>query len=112
MRIYKLGVVIFLLVQSLNANNKLFEKNCSSCHFASQQLNMFIARYTLQYSSPKRIKKAIFDYLKNPKKQNSIMPRGFLNRFGVKEATTLDDSELQKSIDEYYDIYNLKKRIE
>ncbi|MEA3315165.1 MAG: hypothetical protein U9Q30_04860 [Campylobacterota bacterium] len=107
---YKLVIIFFLFIQTSQSND-LFEKNCKNCHFQSHQLNVFMARYTLEYSSKRKIKQAIFEYLKNPKEENSIMPRGFLNRFGVKKETSLTDYELQRSIDKYYDIYNLKKRI-
>lgn len=105
---YKLVILIFLF-QNLFANE--FETNCKSCHFSPNQLNMFMNRYTLKYSSEQKIKGAIFDYLKNPQKENSVMPMGFLNRFGLKEAINLDDETLKKSINKYYELYNLKKRI-
>ena len=94
---YKLPIV---LVLTINLYAGGFEQNCIKCHFQTRQLDMFMAKYTLNYSSEKRIKKAIFDYLKNPLMKNSVMPIGFLNRFGVKQRTNLDDEELKKSIED------------
>lgn len=111
MRNYRLVIIFLLIVQSIVADTALFDTNCKSCHFTPRQLDMFMARYTLNYSSEARIKKAIFNYLKNPKKENSVMPVGFLTRFSVKKATLLDDTILRESINQYYKIYNLKKRI-
>lgn len=110
MRTFKLAVVFVVTFQNLFCQS-LFEQNCKNCHFAPRQLDMFISRYTLKYSSETKIKEAIFKYLKDPKEENSVMPRGFLARFGVKNRSTLDDAILKKSIDQFYDIYNLKKRI-
>ena len=72
---------------------------------------MFINKYTIQYSSEKRIKEAIYKYLRNPSIEKSIMPRGFLNRFGVKEAINIDEKDLIESIDEYYKIYNITQKL-
>lgn len=102
-------IVILVLFFSLNIFGNDFEENCKKCHFQERQLEMFMSRYTLKYSSEKRIKKAIFDYLKNPLEENSVMPQGFLRRWKVKEKTDLDDKILKKSIDIYYERYNLKR---
>jgi hypothetical protein len=72
---------------------------------------MFLERYEEKYGSEKEVKKAILEYLKNPKKENSIMPNGFLRRFGVKEKTTLSDKELKNSIEIYYQMYSLKYKL-
>jgi hypothetical protein len=111
MRYNKLVIFFILSFQTIFADTTLFDTNCKNCHFSHRQLNIFISRYTLQYSNENDIKKAIFKYLKNPKKENSVMPIGFLNRFGVKKPIQLNDKLLKKSIDQYYQIYNLQKRI-
>ncbi|MEA2029091.1 MAG: hypothetical protein U9N49_08960 [Campylobacterota bacterium] len=99
--------VLILLSVLLQAN--VYESNCKSCHAMEHQLQKFMHRYTLKYSSETGIKKALFEYMKNPTANNSIMPMGFINRWGVKKATTLDDKSLQEAINTYYRHYNLKK---
>lgn len=98
-------VTMLLLTTYLNAN--VFEKNCLSCHTNNTQLKMIISRYTLKFSSEKKIKEAIFNYLKNPSKELSSMPLGFLSRFDIKEKSKLNDEELKEAIDIYYKKYNL-----
>ncbi len=105
-RFFFLHLLVFTL---LEANS--FEENCLSCHVNEFQLNMFMKKYTLKYSSEKRIKKAIFQYLKNPTYDKSILPFGYLNRFGIKDKTSLQDKELQKMINIYYEKYNISKKI-
>ena len=102
-------ILITLIPISIWANS--FEKNCLNCHFQQIQLQIFMSKYTLKYSSQEKIEKAIFDYIKNPSKETSVMPFGFLRRFGIKEETTLDDIELKKAINGYYKQYNLKQFI-
>jgi len=104
MRYVKLLVALSIL---LSAN--IYESNCKSCHGIENQLNIFMHRYTLKYSSEKRIKKALFEYMKKPEATNSIMPMGFINRWGVKAPSTLSDRELREAIDSYYHLYNLRK---
>ncbi|MDD2292315.1 MAG: hypothetical protein PHV52_08550 [Aliarcobacter sp.] len=111
MHYFKLVVLVHLLAIEILADTSLFDNNCKNCHFASRQLDMFMARYTLKYSSESKIKEAIFQYLKDPKKETSVMPTGFLNRFGIKDPSTLNETELKNSIEQYYNIYNLKNRI-
>jgi len=109
MRNFTLVIIATIFIQNLQADS--FEKNCVECHFAKQQLEIFISRYTIKYSSETRIKDAIYNYLKNPTQKSSVMPQGFLNRFGIKKPSQLSDSELKNSIDEYYRKYNFKDRI-
>lgn len=97
--------IVLLISTFLSANE--FEKNCTICHTNPTQLKMIMSRYTLKFSSEKRIKDAMFNYLRNPSKELSSMPLGFLSRFNIKEKSTLSDEELKKSIDIYYERFNL-----
>lgn len=100
---------IFLFLSILDASS--FKENCIVCHSNGYQFNMFMKKYTLKYSSEKRVKKAIFEYLKHPSFKKSVLPYGFLNRFGIKEESFLDDEELIDMIDIYYEKYNMKSKI-
>ena len=102
-------IIILLFLSLLNASD--FENDCLSCHTNDFKFNMMMKRYTQKYSSEKRIKKAIFQYLKNPSKEKSILPFGYINRFGIKEKTNLKDKELKNMINVYYDRYNIKDKI-
>lgn len=101
--------ILILCLFSVTLYSNEFEKNCKSCHFQQKQLEMFMARYTLKYSSEEKIKKAMFDFIKNPSSQNSVMPSGFLKRWGLKPKTDLSDKEIKKSLNLYYQKYNILK---
>ena len=101
--------IISLLLTMLNASD--FDNDCLSCHNNDFKFNMMMKKYTQKYSSEKKIKKAIFEYLKNPLKEKSVLPFGYINRFGIKEKTDLDDEALSDMIDIYYDKYNIKSKI-
>jgi hypothetical protein len=68
-------------------------------------------KYTLKYSSERRIKEAIYSFLKKPTYEASVLPYGFLQRYGIKNKSQLQDKELHKMIDIYYNRYNIKSRI-
>jgi len=71
------------------------------------KIDKFFYRYLLKYSSERSVKASLFEYLKNPTKEKSILPEGLLNRFGVKDKTTLSDKELKKAIDAYWEEYKV-----
>ena len=88
------------------------QKACLSCH-AQQQIpsEMIYRRYLLKYSSTSVIKEKIYAYLKAPSTQASIMPKPFFRKFPLKEPSKLDDKTLQKLIDAYIDLYDVRKKI-
>ena len=102
-------LMLFLFFSTADALD--FEQSCLKCHSNEFQFQMFMKKYTMKHSSEKRIKKAIFDYLKNPSYSTSLLPFGYLNRFGIKDKTSLDDNKLRDMIDVYYKRYNLKSKI-
>ena len=105
----KLLVFVFLFPFVMFGNS--FEQNCKKCHIVDRQLEMFMSRYLLKYSSEKEVKKAIIGYLNNPKEESSVMPQGFLNRFGAKEKSILNQNELQNAVDVYYKMYAPKYKL-
>jgi len=90
--------LIFLLTISLKAS--VYSTNCLPCH---QKLpigiDKFFYRYLLKYSSEIETKYAMTQYLKNPKKEDSVLNEALLKRFGVKKSSTLNEKELKEAID-------------
>ena len=103
-------IVIFILFANILFANT-FSKNCLSCHSDSKELKIFMSKYTLKYSSEKRIKNAIFRFLKSPTSNKSIMPYSFIVKYGFKDESNLDDEKLKKAIDTYYLKYKLNNFI-
>jgi hypothetical protein len=65
-------------------------------------------RYLLYYSSKDVIREKMYRYLKNPKKENSIMPRQFFLKFPMKRKVEINGTKL---IDEYMDFFDIKARL-
>ena len=105
----KITLLALSLVTLLSASS--FEENCLNCHSRDFKFAMMMKKYTQKYSSERKIKEAIFEYLKNPSADKSVLPYEYINRFGVKEKSTLDDATLREMIDIYYIMFTMKERI-
>lgn len=103
----KFCLIIVLSINTLYAKG-IYERNCVSCHDGMTiTLDKFFFRYLLKYSSEKEVKKALTEYLKNPKAETSILDTSLIVRIGVKKRTSLSDKELQDAIDEYWETYKV-----
>ena len=74
-------------------------------------LDKFFFRYLLKYSSEEKVKRAMMDYFKDPKPENSILEPWLISRIGVKKRTTLTDKELQNALQEYWETYKVFGKI-
>jgi len=99
--------IIFCLFIVLHAEDA-FERNCISCHenLPSTLQEMF-KRYLLVYSSENNVKAGIKHYLKYPSKDISTMSDLFIERYSIKEKTTLSEKELDDAIDIYWNKYKI-----
>jgi hypothetical protein len=90
-----------------------FKNTCLSCHqIQNIPSEMIYRRYLLKYSSRQAIRKQMFNYLKHPSVNRAIMPPQFFKKFPLKEATTLNDTELLKMIDLYISHYDIRPRLQ
>jgi len=104
----KITFFCLLLATSLWSKTGSYEKNCIPCHEdMAVKIDKFFYRYLLKYSNEMDVKRAMSQYLKNPKAENSILVDGLINRFGVKKKTTLNDEQLQEALDTYWEQYKV-----
>ena len=104
-------LVIFLCLISVFAfsNQKnIYERNCITCHNRIPvTIDKYFYRYLLEHSNEKDVKEAMFEFLKNPIKEKSLMSESIIKRFGLKKKTRLSDTELKEALDIYWSEYNL-----
>ena len=104
-------LVIFIYLTSIFAfsNPKnICERNCVTGHNRIPvTIDKYFYRYLLEYSSEEDVKKAMFEFLKNPTKEKSLMSESIIKRFGLKKKTRLSDNELKEALDIYWSEYNL-----
>ncbi len=109
----KIIIMIALLATTLFAesnNRDDLEKNCLACHKRQQiPSSLIYKRYLLKYSSNEKIKEAIFHYLKEPRKEHSIMPKPFFLKFPMKKRVKLDDETLKDNISAYLKKFDIKQ---
>ena len=72
---------------------------------------MIYRRYLMKYSSKDIIKQRIFEYLKAPAKDISIMPPQFFSRFPLKDTSNLSGTALRKLANEFVEYYDIGKKI-
>jgi len=100
-------IILICLVGVVHAEDA-FERNCVSCHQSlPSTLQEMFKRYLLVYSSENNVKAGIKHYLKYPSKDISTMSDLFIERYGIKQKTTLLEKELDEIVDIYWDKYKV-----
>ena len=100
---------LFVLTLSLFAHGQdAFERNCVTCHSTlPATLQEMFKRYLLVYSGERNVKAAIKHYLLYPNKDISVMSDLFVSTYGIKEPIRIDETELEKAIDIYWDKFKV-----
>jgi len=65
----------------------------------------------MQYSTHENIKDKLMSYLKNPKKETSIMPKQFFLKFPMKDSLDLNETALEESVKAYLDYFDVRERL-
>jgi len=101
---------LYIYADGAAINEKMLQNNCLACH-QKQQIpsSLIYKRYLMKYSTKSKMEEAIFKYLKNPKKKNSIMPPQFFLKFPMKEKMMLDDAILRRQIKAYLEKFDVRK---
>jgi len=99
--------IIFLLLQTILFSD-IFERECVYCHkMLSVSLKDTFFKYLLRYSSEQSVKSVMYYYLKNPTKELSVMPKEYIQIFGIKQKSDINGSQLKKAIDIYWEKYKV-----
>ena len=89
-----------------------FERHCIACHKTlPSTLQQIFKRYLLVYSGEKNVKASIKHYLKYPSRSISVMSDLFLDSYGIKKKTILDDKALDEAVDRYWEKYKVFGRL-
>jgi len=115
-----MGKIIFLcamLYVGVNAGetfppNEQLQSKCLECHIEEQiPTQLIYRRYLMTYSTQEEMQKAIFNYMKDPQKENSIMPPPFFYKFPMKEVIDMDDESLKENIRLFLEHLDVKKKL-
>jgi hypothetical protein len=104
-------LIIFILIGQftniLYAKN-IYEKKCIPCHktLPTSLEEMFMS-YLSAYSGEKNVKTILKYYLINPSKSLTVMSNLFIDTYGIKESTKLNDKELEETINIYWEEFKV-----
>ena len=108
-------LILFLAIFELDAEapSQALQESCLACHAQKQIPDALIyRRYLMTYSNNLKMKKAIREYLKNPKVEHSIMPSQFFLKFPMKSPLGKEDeANLTKNIDAFLDYFDVRKQL-
>lgn len=105
-------VISVCILQSLYAEPTiavdLLERHCVSCHKdLPTSLQRMFMRYLLVYGGEKNVKAGLKHYLQYPSRDISVMSTLFIEGYGVKEKSKLEEETLEKVIDVYWDKFQV-----
>ena len=86
----------------------VYEDSCVKCHEKLPvSIDKYFYKYLLIYSSETDMKNAIISYLNYPAKETSVMSDPFINRFGIKKKSKLNEEKLKEAVDVYWQKYKV-----
>jgi len=101
-----------MILINLNADSSVYEKKCIPCHKKLPvSIDKFFFNYLLKYSSEKQVKNTLYRFLKNPKKKKALASEELINQYGLMPKIIIDDIELNKAIDIYWEKYKVFGKI-
>lgn len=104
--------VWILLLLSASYGEDVFERNCVGCHQRlPATLQEMFKRYLLVYSSETNVKAGIKHYLKYPSKDISAMSDLFIDTYGIKKKTMLNEEELDEAVNTYWEKFKVFGRL-
>ena len=113
----KIIFLTMLVTASLFAKDTLTKEealveNCLACHKKEDIPNTLIyRRYLVKYSTQDAMTKVIVKYLKNPQKENSIMPPPFFSKFAMKKTLELDTKTVEENTRAFLEKFDMKKKL-
>lgn len=105
-------ILFTLILFSEDGQFDQLNRDCLSCH-VSQKIpsELIYRRYLASYSVSEKMKQAMFVYLQNPRKENSIMPSQFFLKFPMKEKVQMDNERIQTDIEAFLKYFDIKKKL-
>jgi len=101
-------LVIILFINTSSYSQDVYEKHCVECHKdLPTSLQRMFMNYLLVYGGEKNLKAGLKHYLQYPSKHISVMSDLFIESYGIKEKTTLNEEQLDKVLDIYWDKFKV-----
>ncbi|CAA6815875.1 MAG: Unknown protein [uncultured Sulfurovum sp.] len=109
---HKKTVLLILLTFTLGASANVYQSRCVPCHkYQPATLEKMFMLYLKTHSVELSFKLSLKEFLKKPTEEKSLIGNKFIERFSVKGASDLNDTQLDEAIDTYWDLYNPKDNL-
>jgi len=100
-------LLIFIFTGYVAAQD-VYERNCIPCHKnLPTSLQQMFMLYLESYSSEKNVKTIMRYYLQHPSQSLSVMSDLFLDGYSIKKPANLNDEELDKAINSYWEKFKV-----
>ncbi len=107
-----LSITLFSKDKIEEKKENIFIKKCVPCHeYLPSSLERMFMSYLKVYSGEKTFKESLKSFLRDPDELSSTMSELFLDRFGVKSKTELNDQELEEAVNLYWEMYNIRNKL-
>jgi len=101
-------VVLFIALISGVFSQDAYERNCVECHKElPTSLQQMFKKYLLLYSGEENVKAGLKHYLLYPSKSISVMSELFIDNYGIKKKSMLNDEELTEAINIYWEKFKV-----
>lgn len=105
-------ILLVFLTLSLKAEFDVYKDVCVKCHqYQPAKLEKMFMIYLKTYSVELSFKVSLKEYLKNPTEKKSLIGSSFIKNFSVKDASDLNDTQLNEAVNTYWDLYNPKDNL-
>jgi len=102
-------LVLLCLTLGLNAKSNVYQEVCVQCHkYQPATLEKMFLLYLKTYSVELSFKVSLKEFLQKPTEKHSLIGSSFIRNFSVKDATDLNDTQLDEAIDTYWELYSPK----
>jgi len=106
------AIVLCIVLVSGLFSQDAYERNCVECHKELPiSLQRIFMRYLLVYSGEENVKAGMKHYLKYPLKEISVMSDLFIDSYGIKKKSNLNDSDIDEALDIYWDKFKVFNKL-
>ncbi|RLA71466.1 MAG: hypothetical protein DRG09_00030 [Epsilonproteobacteria bacterium] len=103
-----LAVLLISGASTQLSSSDAYERYCVECHRElPTSLQRMFMRYLLVYGGEKNVKAGLKHYLKYPLKEISVMSDLFIDNYGIKQKTTLNDTQIDEVLDIYWERFKV-----
>jgi len=89
-----------------------YERHCIECHKPlPTSLQRMFMNYLLVYSGEKNMKAGLKHYLQNPSRDISVMSDLFIDNYGIKNKSKLNEKVLEEAINVYWDKFKVFNKL-